>query len=238
MTDLPTYDDVCPYKIIVAVDYGTTYSGSQIRNDNRALTKFTGISYVTSNKTSEDIVIVTRWPNHRDQSWKAPSLMAYASENPRINRDSWGYEVTRSLRSYAWTKLLLDNSVELAEHDDPLLREMYGSEGFMKLPPHKTAQDVVRDFLSEVYKHAVVTLERELSPEIFKTLPMECWITMPAIWSDRAQRLTRDAAFGAGFGSRPGDTVNMIPEPEAAALWALKPYLTRSSIDPVKVSTE
>ncbi|KAK5076168.1 hypothetical protein LTS08_002678 [Lithohypha guttulata] len=208
-----------PYKLIVAIDYGTTY---------------TGISYVTSNKTSDDIVIVTRWPNHRDQSWKAPSILAYASENQqKISRNHWGYECTRGLKQYAWTKLLLDQHVRLTEHDDPLLRQMYGAEGFLGLPPNKTAEDVVADFMTEVYRHTMQILERDFA-QILRYLPIEVWVTMPAIWSDAAQNATREAALRAGFGSRPGDSVKMITEPEAAALWALKPYLGPTALDPLK----
>lgn len=58
---------------------------------------------------------------------------------------------------------------------------------------------------------------------------------MPAIWSDRAQQETREAALRAGFGKRQFDSVSMISEPEAAALYALKPYLGSAALDPLKV---
>lgn len=194
-----------------------------------------GISYVTTNKTSDDIVVVSRWPNHREVAWKTPSVIAYHSENPRIRKNHWGYEVTRNMRQYVWTKLLLDSSVELSAYDDPLLQQMYGSDGFLKLPPGKRAQDVVQDFLSGVYSHTIASIERALSPEVFATLPMECWITVPAIWSDGAQYATYQAALGAGFGSRASDSVKIIPEPEAAALWALREHLGLSALDPIRV---
>lgn len=162
-------------------------------------------------------------------------MIAFASENPRLTRNNWGYEVTRNHKQYAWTKLLLDKNVDLGAHDDPSLRQMYGEEGFLGVPTDMTAKDVVRDYLAELYKHTVSVLIRELSKEVFDSLPMECWITMPAIWSDGAQSATRDAAVQAGFGSRPNDSVSMITEPEAAALWALKPYLTETALDPLKV---
>lgn len=180
-------------------------------------------------------MIVNKWPSHTEQSWKAPSRIAFASENKKIARNYWGYEVGRNHKSYAWTKLLLDKGVKLGDHDDPLLRQMYGGEGFLGLPPGMTATEVVRDYLAELYKHAVACVVRELSQQVFDSLPMECWITMPAIWSDGAQSATREAALKAGFGSRPNDTVSMITEPEAAALWALKPFLGEKALDPLKV---
>lgn len=149
--------------------------------------------------------------------------------------NNWGFEVSGSMKRYIWTKLLLDRSVDISHHDDPLLSTMHGSGGFLRLPPDKTAQDVVRDFLSQVYQHTIRTIERELSPEVLQTLPMQCWITVPAIWSDGAQHATREAAIQAGFGSRQSDSVSMITEPEAAALWALKPHLSPSAVDPLHI---
>ncbi|EHY53392.1 hypothetical protein HRR83_003599 [Exophiala dermatitidis] len=206
------------YKIIVGIDYGTTYSG---------------ISFVTTNKSSDEIVIVSKWPGLTGSAWKTPSVIAYSSENPKIDRNYWGYEVNRNHRQYVWTKLLLDSDIDLAKHDDPLLKQMYGA-GFLELPPNKSAKDVVHDFLRELYLFTVATLEKELSPTVFNAMPMDCWITMPAIWSDRAQAATRAAALGAGFGSRKDDQVHMITEPEAAALYALKPYLGSNAIDPLR----
>ncbi|PPJ53004.1 hypothetical protein CBER1_11214 [Cercospora berteroae] len=51
---------------------------------------------------------------------------------------------------------------------------------------------------------------------------MDCWLTVPAVWSDQAQNATKATAKEAGFGSRPGDSISLIPEPEAAAVAVLK----------------
>jgi molecular chaperone DnaK (HSP70) len=71
----------------------------------------------------------------------------------------------------------------------------------------------------------------------FNNTPMECWITLPAIWSDEAKDATLQAAKRAGFGNRPGDDVFTIAEPEAAAIATLKKYSGSSSdvFNPVKV---
>jgi molecular chaperone DnaK (HSP70) len=65
-------------------------------------------------------------------------------------------------------------------------------------------------------------LERKLTKDLLNVTPIEFWFTMPAIWSDEAQHATRTAAMCAGFGTRSGDSVKMITEPEAAALAAFK----------------
>ncbi len=71
----------------------------------------------------------------------------------------------------------------------------------------------------------------------FENTPMDCWITLPAIWSDEAKDATLKAAKRAGFGNRPYDEVFTIAEPEAAAIATLKRYSGSGSdvLNPVKV---
>jgi hypothetical protein len=179
--------------------------------------------------------LITTWPDHRFTEWKTPTRIAYAHENSnKISHAQWGFQVGPGLRSYSWTKLLLDKKVDLTEFDDPLLKDLYGGN-LLTLPVNKTAQDVCEDFLRELYKYTVQKLEKELSAEVFRRTPMEVWLTMPAIWTDEAKVATRDAAMAAGFGSRTHDTLSLIPEPEAAALAAMKPHLGQTALDPIQV---
>lgn len=125
---------------------------------------------------------------------------------------------------YTWTKLLLDKNIRLTDFDDSKLEDVFGS-GMMRLPAHKSAREVVCDYLKKIYEYLVAQLCKHFRKEIFDATPMECWLTVPAIWSD--------AAKAAGFASRPGDEVKIITEPEAAALAALKPHVVPGSLDPV-----
>ncbi|KAH8817272.1 hypothetical protein F5884DRAFT_246530 [Xylogone sp. PMI_703] len=220
------------FKIIVGVDYGTTY---------------TGVSYVTSDKTINNITVISEWKVPGENvgppvgSFKVPSRIAYASEqpvpkNPKLAASKnlksgvyWGYGVKAGMKSYSWTKLLLDKSAETEMYDDPSLKHGLGS-GMFELPPGTSAQKVCQDYLAEVYKFTVARLEKQMTKEIFDVTPMECYLTMPAIWSDQAQTATREAAKAAGFGSRPFDSIKMIREPEAAALAALKGDLSPGSV--------
>ncbi|KAL1641388.1 hypothetical protein SLS58_006089 [Diplodia intermedia] len=205
-------------KIIVGLDYGTTFSG---------------ISYVTSNEVSIDkIEVINQWPGTSETVSKVPTKIAYASENKNFYVDKWGFAVTPNMESYVWTKLLLDRGTVLTELDDPALKDLFG-KGMLKLPDNKSANQVCRDYLRGLYEYMVSVLSKKFSPEVFAVTPVECWITVPAIWSDAAKDATRSAALDAGFGSRHFDKVNLIPEPEAAALAALKPHLDSASIDPI-----
>ncbi|RHZ47431.1 Hsp70 family protein [Aspergillus thermomutatus] len=205
------------HRIIVGVDYGTT---------------FTGVSYVSTRNGTDlsDIVIISSWPGparDMDTVVKAPSRIAYTADNPSIRTRRWGYQVQPGMTAYSWTKLLLDQNIPLTKYDDATLEDASNS-GILKLPEGKTATEVVADYLSEVYQHILKTIAKQITEETLSITPLEFWFTVPAIWSDQAQAATRRAAQTAGFGSRPCDNVFMISEPEAAAIAALRKYTTNS----------
>ena len=193
-------------KIIVGIDYGTTYSG---------------ISFVTSvNSDARDVQVVTEWTDgvrKNEQLEKVPSKYAYAIENDGITEDKWGYEVEPWMMSYSWTKLLLDENASETEFDNPHLQAQVGN-GLMRLPSHKTAQDVASDFMKCLYKHTMAKLEKTLTKSMLKETPVHFWFTIPATWDDEATDATREAARMAGFESRGLDELFMITEPEAAAM--------------------
>ncbi|KAL2819072.1 hypothetical protein BDW59DRAFT_181760 [Aspergillus cavernicola] len=205
------------HKIIVGVDYGTT---------------FTGASYVTSKgRELSDIVLISSWPGPSKDTetvFKAPSRIAYSADNPRINKDCWGYQVEPGMIAYSWTKLLLDQGTPLTQYDDPAL-ENASETGILKLPEGKDAVQVVTDYLTQVYRHILKTISKNITEEALRITPIEFWFTVPAIWSDKAQNATKIAAHRAGFAGsflRRRDKIFLISEPEAAAITALKKYTT------------
>ncbi|GFG22579.1 heat shock 70 kDa protein 12A [Aspergillus udagawae] len=205
------------HRIIVGVDYGTT---------------FTGASYVSTKNGNDlnDIVIISSWPGPArdvDTVVKAPSRIAYTADNPSVQTRRWGYQVQPGMTAYSWTKLLLDQDIPLTKYDDSTLEDA-SSSGILKLPEGKTAVEVVADYLSEVYQHILRTIAKQITEETLSITPLEFWFTVPAIWSDQAQSATRRAAQIAGFGSRSCDNIFMISEPEAAAIAALRKYTTHS----------
>lgn len=94
--------------------------------------------------------------------------------------------------------------------------------GFMALPTGKEAVDVVADYLSGLYKHTLARLALNYGKEFVDVTPIEFVLTVPAIWSDKARSLTKEAATRAGFGSRQDDKMRMVSEPEAAAIYTIK----------------
>ncbi|KAE8364462.1 hypothetical protein BDV27DRAFT_128405 [Aspergillus caelatus] len=214
------------HKIIVGVDYGTT---------------FTGASYVSSKGTElSDVIVISTWPGPSrvtDTVFKTPSRIAYPTDNPRISKTRWGYQVEPGMAGYSWTKLLLDQSTPLTKYDDATL-ESASQAGILRLPEGKTAIDIVSDYLAEIYQYILGVISKQITEEELSITPLEFWFTVPAIWSDQAQDATKAAAQRAGFGAsleRPRDEIFLISEPEAAAITALKKYSTNSIGGSVKV---
>lgn len=95
-------------------------------------------------------------------------------------------------------------------------------EGFKSLPPGKDAVEVISDYLKGLYNHVLARLTQSYGKEFVDLTPIEFVLTVPAIWTDKARSLTKEAATRAGFGSRPKDKIGMVSEPEAAAIYTIK----------------
>lgn len=183
----------------------------------------------------EDIHIIQKWPGTArtgDHQWKTPSRIAYQSENPNLTSNAWGFGVTPKMKSYSWTKLRLDDDSATFGGDTFSLEEMKETEGkgLLKLPAGKSASDVVADYLKEVRKHVVTHLEQTLGPEIVQITPKELWLTVPAVWSDKAKDSTERAARTA-FGDLVDERIYLVAEPEAAAVATLTQLTSKGTLN-------
>lgn len=190
-------------RIIIGVDFGTTYSGVAWANSN----------------TPRDIIPIRQWPDAvgKQDVDKVPSEMAYLPDGSF----KWGFQATaesvvKEANVLQYMKLLLDPSQEQnSDLADPLgLTQMRES-----LPPGKEPMDVVADYLAALRMHALDVLSKTYGTEFWKVIPIEYHLTIPAVWSDAAKALTLQAANKAGIGSK--DDLVLIAEPEAAALYCL-----------------
>ncbi|KAF3913237.1 hypothetical protein AA313_de0208395 [Arthrobotrys entomopaga] len=205
-------------RLIVGVDYGTT---------------FTGVAHGhTGSKTVDSIISINSWPGLGNANEvKAPSQIAYGSGEDFPHGFRWGYDIPqdRNLVRHVWVKLLL-NSPSTANNGanmdaDPTFANkpaLKPPSGYMQLPPGKQAIDVVADYLSGVYAHALERLSQQYGREYVDVTPIDFVLTVPAIWSDKARNLTKEAAKRAGFASRKDDKINLVTEPEAAAIYTIK----------------
>ncbi|KAK5996056.1 Heat shock 70 kDa 12B-like protein [Cladobotryum mycophilum] len=202
-------------KLIVGIDYGTTYSG---------------LSFAFSNAADfKDILPWTKYPgafsHSAEHCVKAPTRVAFKDENSELDENAWGYQVEPGMKTYAWTKLLLDNTLP-TDYDDPDLYLSAGSE-LMRLPKGKSAKDVVTEYLKGMKQMFDSAAAEYAGAHSLDDLPIDFWLTVPASWSERAKLLTKKAAMDAGFGTRSIDRIMLISEPEAAAHLSLKSSLHR-----------
>jgi len=197
-----------------------------------------GISYIDSSKapkcTVNDVIDIRTFPGHAGTSeWKMPSRIAYVEDAEGRTVPRIGFQVNAKMKSFSWTKLLLDENARPTEYDDPSLKQTEG-QGLLRLPADKTVVEVVADFFRELYKWLIEHLARTISQGILDATPMEFWFTIPAIWSDQAKDRMISAATAAGFLSRAGDELYLIPEPEAAGIATLKRFAESTSLPRTK----
>ncbi|KAL6868611.1 actin-like ATPase domain-containing protein [Trichoderma novae-zelandiae] len=203
-------------KLIVGIDYGTTYSG---------------LSFAYSNATDfKDIFPWTKYPGSSshgaEHCVKAPTQVAFVEENPELDETAWGYQVEAGMKTCAWTKLLLDKSSLESVHDDPDLY-LSRSMDILHLPPGRSAKDVATEYFKGMKRMFDSAVKEHLGAQNIDHLPIDFWLTVPASWSEKAKMLTKSAATDAGFATRPIDRIMLISEPEAAAQLALKSSLHR-----------
>uniref|UniRef100_A0A8H7TU91 Uncharacterized protein n=1 Tax=Bionectria ochroleuca TaxID=29856 RepID=A0A8H7TU91_BIOOC len=169
-------------RIIVSIDFGTTYSGVAWAETSRP-----DIQHVVSS-----------WPsaNSFKSSAKVPTELRKVSSGWQ-----WGFEIPESAKRIRFFKLKLD---------DP---ENERGDG-------ETPEQLTKIYLSCLHEHFISILEKTLSSAVVRSTPMDFVVTVPAIWSNAAKEATERAAAVAGFCGN--SRIQLISEPEAAALYTLK----------------
>jgi hypothetical protein len=194
---------------IIGIDFGTTFTGV-------AFAEAVSRDAVKANAKgiAEGIKVFTSWPNPtQNNAEKIPSILAYAKDPP-----IWGGSVRPSHQpQVAHFKLGLQ----------PRMGDHYGPSGgsilnfldpnWVSPVPGKKPVDFAADYLTAVLKYIKEEgFPRQFGANYLNDLEIAYVITVPAIWKDSAKSLTREAASRAGIPSR---RLELIPEPEAAALY-------------------
>ena len=126
----------------------------------------------------------------------------------------WGFQFKPEESRLRCIKLFLDRSQKLPFYVSPL-------ETAAQLKRfNKTVVDAVSDYLTQIYKHTMDTLTRRYGESFMASTSVEFVLTCPAVWSDAAKNTTLQAAERAGMGAK--SQIQMISEPEAAAVYTLK----------------
>ncbi|KAL8851909.1 MAG: hypothetical protein Q9221_003236 [Calogaya cf. arnoldii] len=186
-------------KLLIAVDFGTTFSG---------------VAWAQTRRPDVQTIII-QWPDSTSgglegiSSDKVPTELRYDGSDAR-----WGFQVDDFGPRHQWFKLDLDPSQSRGVSD---LSRQYPDQH--ALPPgyNVSGEKLCTDYLTALRKHTEEVLKHKLPQSILKSTPVEYIITVPAVWSDIAQAKTRSCAEDAGMGKQ----LMIISEPEAAAIYAL-----------------
>jgi molecular chaperone DnaK (HSP70) len=169
--------------------------------------------------TPDDVEIIKTWPGGNGiTSDKVPTEIAYdypanapEGSDPTIK---WGFQFRPEESRLRCIKLFLDRSQKLPFYVSPL-------ETAAQLKRfNKNVVDAVSDYLTQVYNHTMETLTRRYGESFMASTKVEFVLTCPAVWSDAAKNTTLQAAERAGMGTK--SEIQMISEPEAAAVYTLK----------------
>lgn len=137
----------------------------------------------------------------------------------------WGYRAQayaeEGERIHEWFKLGLCDDFEERRARESELIKLYDSKTAKPPVKGEDCEKLVRDFLVGI-KQAV---DKKLgADELVAAMRRQYIITVPALWDYAEQGKTRSCAERADMGS--GDEIILIPESEAAGIWAIKNMLT------------
>ncbi|RCI08728.1 hypothetical protein L249_4681 [Ophiocordyceps polyrhachis-furcata BCC 54312] len=169
-------------RIIVSIDFGTTYSG---------------VAWAETSRPDVQHVI-SSWPSASSfkSSPKVPTELRRVASGWQ-----WGFQIPETAKRYRFFKLKLDEPGRAnKDNESPL--------------------ELTKIYLSCLHTHFISVLEKRLSPSVVHSTPMDFVVTVPAIWSNAAKQAAERAAAMAGFCGN--QRIQLISEPEAAALYTLK----------------
>jgi molecular chaperone DnaK (HSP70) len=180
------------------------------------LSRFSGVAWALSTSPN-DIVIISSWetediPRSTDLH-KVPSILTYNSSGEVT---SWGYRLDEERNAISWFKLLLSEQAtqKLAE-DQP---DRYERLQVLLKNFNKEPVDVAADYLRSIWKHVKNDIEEKIDDWLWDNLKLKIVLTVPAIWDHKAQEMTRKAAEKAGLLEKASTSLELIGEPESAAL--------------------
>lgn len=130
----------------------------------------------------------------------------------------WGYQIEDTEERHEWFKLDLDprHGQDWGQSD---LASRYPSTTALPTGQGKSTEELVTDYLKALQEHVSQVLQQKLTNAVLHRNRVSYIITVPAVWSAMAQAKTRQCAEAAGMGR--GESLYIISEPEAAAMYAL-----------------
>ncbi|EPS31105.1 hypothetical protein PDE_06060 [Penicillium oxalicum 114-2] len=134
-------------------------------------------------------------------SQKVPSVFYYDGWKMR-----WGYQVNDCQAAIHGVKLLLDDNLKYSYGPSCRSKKLLQSIG-------KDVTEAAGDYVREIVSHAKNVLHHRFGKAL-ESMDLQFFMTVPAIWSDKAKDATMQIACQAGIAQK---NLYMISEPEAAA---------------------
>ncbi|EJP61364.1 Hsp70 family chaperone, putative [Beauveria bassiana ARSEF 2860] len=192
-------------KVLVAVDFGTT---------------FTSVAYAHTAEAAGPHLLMSWGEGGDNTEGQVPTVLRYDNgemSGPYV----WGYRAQRwaqqSERIHEWFKLGLCDDFEERRARESELAKLYDSKTAKPPVKGEDCEKLVRDYLVGI-KQAV---DKKLgADEQVAAMERLYIITVPALWDYSEQEKTRTCAERADMGK--GSEITLIPESEAAGIWAIK----------------
>jgi hypothetical protein len=179
-------------RLIIALDFGTTYSGSEHEHPPSTLASVIAnkICFVSSSISyafttdPEKVFTVDSWPGGDDRIVpKTSTVIKY--EQGSKTAFKWGYELDQTLEEkIAGLKLLFDPG-----QPRPYFVPTNIEAEMAKLP--KPVIEVATDYMRAIFQHALKEINSGyLDPDFVKNYDKQYLLTVPAVWSEKAKAMT------------------------------------------------
>ncbi|KAF9542382.1 hypothetical protein EC957_002117 [Mortierella hygrophila] len=184
------------YPIIMAIDWGTTYSSM-------------AYAYQQDGEVHE----VSTWPKQTHNYPKVPTCNLYGPNSKEILE--WGYTAKTAITKPPYKNHVLLSKYKLHLDD--------AAGPHPPLPNGLTVVDAIADYLRLFHAHVIQTVLKGFGSS-FEQQHIQYCLSVPAMWTDNAKAIMRQAALRAGMISPldPPHRLLLISEPEAAALYCEK----------------
>ncbi|RUS14379.1 hypothetical protein BC937DRAFT_93917 [Endogone sp. FLAS-F59071] len=189
-------------RVIAAIDFGTSHSG-------HAMTHIIEVS--------PDIKAFYNWPEQPVSYCKNLTAIRYKTEPLGLVVESWGYSARRNHMTKASDK----STCRYFDRFKLYLDEV-AAQKLPELPSGFIALDIIADYLHNLYLRALKDIQSTWGANI-RPNNIVWFLTVPAMWSEKAKQDMREAAVVAGLVSPEDinnkDRLNIVLEPEAAAMY-------------------
>ncbi|KAF9167143.1 hypothetical protein DFQ26_005616 [Actinomortierella ambigua] len=181
------------YPIVMAIDFGTTFSACAF-----------------AFRRDPEIQDVITWPKQAFQYPKVPTISLYKNTSSEFL--DWGYPARAVMMTPNAKHHLLLAKFKLQLDDQQPNKE--------PLPLGIKPLDAISDYLRKFHVHIVKEAMKSFGTTYDQSHIQYC-LTVPAMWSDRAKHVMRQAAVQAGLIKEDDPTHRLIivSEPEAAAMY-------------------